>query len=201
MGCSQEREHVDVAVPEHVTAVPPAGQPARSDRRLPVIGYRCDQVKQREAYPELQLGVTVDVDIGVLPPRRPCTAMFAQHGVEPELACVVYPSERRAFVSEPSGCAFIGAEAIEDPVSALAVVIADAFVARRDDRTRRAGNAHPRAAIPRAALVLNVRRRPQTAPGRQCGSATKDAHDGRCGPSETGQQERLKPRVAREVLV
>ena len=89
---SQEREHVDIAVPEDVAAVTAAGQPARSDSRLAFIGDRCDQVKQREAYRELQLGVTVDADVGVLPPRCPRTAVIVQHGVEPEFSRFIDPS-------------------------------------------------------------------------------------------------------------
>lgn len=72
----QEGQDEGIGVPEHVTPVARPRQASGADRRLPGVSDRGHQVEEREADTQLQLVVSLDDHIGVLPPTRPSLAML-----------------------------------------------------------------------------------------------------------------------------
>ena len=97
VGRGEERQHEDVAVPEHVAAVAGPAQAARSDGRLALVGDRRHQVEQREADRALELRVALDHDVGVLPTRGPRLAVLAEQALEAGLSGLGESGERAPF--------------------------------------------------------------------------------------------------------
>ncbi len=98
-----------------MTVVGAAGQAARPDRCLTLVGRAGQQVKDGVTNSQLQLRVAVDAHIGVLPARRPRTAMLAQETVEPERSRSLDALQRDALVGHAVRDALVRRDAVEYP--------------------------------------------------------------------------------------
>jgi hypothetical protein len=91
MGGGEEWKGKGVGVPEHVPAIARSGQTAGADRGLTGVGHRRHQVEQRDAGSQLQIVVTFDDDVGVVPAGSPSAAVLAQQPVEPGIGAASQP--------------------------------------------------------------------------------------------------------------
>ena len=81
-GGGEERKGEGIGIPENVTAVTLARQSSRPDRRFTLLGNRDHHVEEREPRGQLQLVVTLDADVCVVPSVAPRLAVLGEQLVE-----------------------------------------------------------------------------------------------------------------------
>ena len=119
--CIRDR-HKGVRVPEHVAAVAGTGQAPSADGRLPSVSDRSHQMKEREADAQLQLVVSLDDHVGVLPPTRPRMAVLGQEAVEADFGRLTEGLDGREGVGKGLRVATVDGDAIKHPVPRVGTV-------------------------------------------------------------------------------
>ena len=86
-GVGEDRQHEPLRVPERVAVVPGAGQPLCGDRPLLSARTRLDRVEQREPERLLELRVTVELDVGLVPEPVKVGALLLEQAVPSGVLC------------------------------------------------------------------------------------------------------------------
>lgn len=154
----QEGEHEGVGVPEHVAAVSHAGQTTSADRGLTAVRDRCHQVEQREADAQLQLVISVDDHVGVLPPACPGPAVLGKQPVEADSGSSTDGVDGRGGVGEGVGIGVVDGHAIEDPAAGVCSLhrvgpAGTGLYGRRRDPASGSGDPDPRCLAGAAGIV------------------------------------------------
>ena len=155
-----------------------------------MIACAGDQVKQRQSYPDLQLGVAVDAHVGLLPALRPGAAMIAQQPLAPGLPGSMRTSQRRLARILGGGCR-VGRDALQATrpyrprrSTAPRQLRACRLPRRSGSRRRRPGARRACVAVqraagwPRASLVARVRAGPRHRVRRASRTATPPTSPG-----------------------